>query len=93
MIRVFLVQVINSLIGYYRRKKTAPETITTADEAIDILELGWLTKKEYYACASYMSKVELSDKEENDKFSSSEIVEIIVHEPWYDDWLELGKPD
>ena len=89
-IHIAIVQIINSIIGYLKRKRIPPETITTADDAIDILECGWITKKEFFACADYMNKIKLTG-EENEKFSRSAIVSIIAHEPWYDDYLDDTK--
>ena len=80
-------QIIRSMRGFMKKKRIDPETVATADDAIDVLELGWTTKKEYFACVDWMNKIKLSAEEE-EKFSRSEIVEIIVHEPWYDDYLE-----
>lgn len=90
IIRIAIIQIANSAIGYSKRKRIPPETITTADDAIDILECGWITKKEFFACADYMNKIKLSGEEE-EKFSRSAIVSIIAHEPWYDDYLEDTK--
>ncbi len=78
--------IIMAIKGAIKRKTTVPENIKTADEVIDILEYGWLGKRGYFSCLDFVNRLKL-EGEEAKKFDNSFMLQVLVHDPWYEDYL------